>query len=467
MIANVALVVALLVVLGGTATWLSVGRSGDPAAALRTVPVGRGLVAETVAASGTVVSGTSSSVGFATSGRVTDVRVGLGERVVEGQVLATLDDEYAQANLRAAQAGLTAARQQLDDAENGTATTTTSNTGGTGTGAGGAGGQSGGAAQGGAAQGGTQGSSEGQLDQLRSQVAQARATVIDAQRSVDNTVLTAPQDGTVVSLDGRVGQTVSGSGTQVTSTGSGSPSAGAPSSGGGTGAGGTSGGGAAGGGASGGAAQGSAGAGGSGAGSASGSAATSFLSLADLDTLQVQAQLPELDVGQVRDGQAVAVSINALPGQSLRGVVSGVNALPGTGASVQYGTTIGLEGRPPGLRLGQSASVAITTAQAEGTLFLPNAAVEPQGGTTATQGSVLVYAGGRQERRTVGLGIAADTVTQITNGLSVGDLVVLPEPAVTSPFQGGRGPNGGGQGGNDSGGGGGGGAGGDGAGGGG
>lgn len=443
MIANVALVVALLVVLGGTAAWLSAGRSDETAATLRTVPVGRGLVAGTVAASGTVVSATSSSVGFTTGGRVTDVRVGLGERVEEGQVLATLDDRSARASLQAARASLNAANTQLDDAESGTApATTTSGTGATGSG--GAGGQSGGAAQ-----SGGQGSSEAQLDQLRSQVAQARATLIDAQRSVDSTVLTAPQSGTVVSLDGRVGQTVSGSGTQVTSTGSGSPSAGTASPGAGAGAGGTSGGsgsGGSGGGASGSAQGGSSGAGGSGAGGASGSAGTSFLSIADLDTLQVQAQLPELDVGQVRDGQSVAVSINALPGRPLRGVVSGINALPDTGASVQYGTTIGLEGRPAGLRLGQSASVAITTAQAENALFLPNAAVEPQGGATATEGSVLVYAGGRQERRTVGLGIAADTVTQITRGLSVGDLVVLPEPAVTSPFQGGRGGDGGGPG---------------------
>jgi macrolide-specific efflux system membrane fusion protein len=250
----------------------------------------------------------------------------------------------------------------------------------------------------------------------------------------------------VVSLDGRVGQTVSGSGTQVTSTGSGSPSAGAASSGAGAGAGGTSGAGGSGSGGAGAAQGGSSGAGGASAGGASGSAGTSFLSLADLDTLQVQAQLPELDVGQVRDGQSVAVSINALPGRPLRGVVSGINALPDTGASVQYGTTIGLEGRPAGLRLGQSASVAITTARAEGALFLPNAAIEPQGGATATEGSVLVYAGGRQERRTVGLGIAADTVTQITRGLAVGELVVLPEPAASPLFQGGRGGNGGGPG---------------------
>ena len=443
-VANVALVLAVLAVVAGTATWLSLGRSGDGALAPRTVPVGRGLVTRTVAASGTVVSATTSTVGFSTGGQVADVRVRLGDRVVEGQVLATLDDRYAQASLRAARASLTASRQQLDDAQSsgGTAATGTPSAG-TPSGttpsanapaASGTSGQAGAGAQG--TTGAGQSESKGQLAQLRSQVAQADATVIDAERTRDSTVLRAPQSGTVVSLDGRVGQTVSATGTQVTSTGSGAPSGGTPAAGSGAGAGsgsGTSG------------AAGSGSAGGGGGSGAAGAAAggSSFLSIADLDTLQVQAQLPELDVGQVAQGQDVAISVNALPGKSLRGVVSGVDALPGSGTSVRYGTTIGLEQRPRGLRLGQSASVAITTAQAERALFLPNAAIEPFGGSTATQGSVLVYAGGRQERRTVGLGIATDTVTQITGGLAVGDLAVLPEPAA-SPLLGGRGGNGGG-----------------------
>ena len=48
------------------------------------------------------------------------------------------------------------------------------------------------------------------------------------------------------------------------------------------------------------------------------------MTVLDLTTMQVRADVPELDVGRLAVGQPVEVSVNALPGQALPGTVSAV-----------------------------------------------------------------------------------------------------------------------------------------------
>src|SRR3954447_17657915 len=109
------IVLVVLLAAGGAVVALTAsGRSDDQG--LRTTPVGRGTVDETVTASGAVTSARSSTLNFATSGRVDEVRVRVGDTVTAGEVVATLDPEYAEANLDAARAQRAAARDQLADA---------------------------------------------------------------------------------------------------------------------------------------------------------------------------------------------------------------------------------------------------------------------------------------------------------------------------------------------------------------
>src|SRR4051794_41869245 len=112
---NGLIVLVVLLAAGGAVVALTAsGRSDDQG--LRTTPVGRGTVAETVTASGAVTSARSSTLNFAAGGRVEDVRVAVGDRVEAGQVVATLDADYAEASLDAARAQQASARQQLRDA---------------------------------------------------------------------------------------------------------------------------------------------------------------------------------------------------------------------------------------------------------------------------------------------------------------------------------------------------------------
>jgi multidrug efflux pump subunit AcrA (membrane-fusion protein) len=171
--------------------------------------------------------------------------------------------------------------------------------------------------------------------------------------------------------------------------------------------------------------------------------AAAVMTIADLSAMQVRADIPELDVGQVAAGQPVDVRINALPGQTVPGMVAMVNLLPGSGSAVQYGTSVALTAPPLGLRPGMSASVSIVTRSVSNVPFLPSAAIRAAGeGSTTGTVDVLVGPDNHREARTIGLGLSSDTVTQVTSGLTSGELVVLPDPNTADPFQGGGGPPG-------------------------
>ncbi|GAA4848381.1 hypothetical protein GCM10023201_45430 [Actinomycetospora corticicola] len=503
---NGLVVLLVLLAAGGTVYGLTRTSSSEDTS-LRTTPLGRGTVAETVSASGTVTSATSATLNFSTSGRISDVRVRLGDRVTKGQTVAVLDGEYAQANLDAADAQVATAEQQLDDAnyakdhpqstQTQTGTGTTAGQGGqvmptataapkaatppaaappaaavpsstapksagllpmnfsgssqgveavgpvaaqqTPTPGGGSGSTSGTGQTGATGQTAQTSEDPGELAvrQAEQALATAKANRVQAFQSTENLDLVAPQDGTVVSLDGVAGQLAGPQGIVVSSTATGNPAGGrlpdgsAISSGAGSGQS-----------ASSGAASGAAAAGAAAAGGATGGAsvtaapaAPAVMTIADLASMQVLAQIPELDVGRVLGGQPVTVSVNALPGDKIPGAVSTVNVLPGSGSTVQYGTAVALTPPPLGLRPGMSASVSITVRQANNVLFLPSVAVTPLGGTNSGAATVNVLApDGTTQQRQIGTGLSSDTVTQVTSGLAMGDLVVLPDPNTPNVF---------------------------------
>jgi Barrel-sandwich domain of CusB or HlyD membrane-fusion len=284
---------------------------------------------------------------------------------------------------------------------------------------------------------------------------QDRAARIQAFQATQNLDLVAPEDGTVVSLDGIVGQVAGPQGIVLSSTATGNPAGGrlpdgsAISSGAGSGQSATTGSSTAS--AAGGAAGGAAASTGStGASVTAAPSAPAVMTIANLAAMQVLAQVPELDVGKVANGQPVAVSVNALPGQKIPGSVTSINLLPGSQTTVQYGTAVLMPTPPPGMRPGMSASVSITTRQANNVTFLPSVAVTPVGGPDSGQGTVQVLLpDGTTAPRTIGTGLSSDTVTQVTSGLSLGDLVVLPDQSASSAatVRGLRGGGGGGGGG--------------------
>ncbi|HEX3910269.1 MAG TPA: HlyD family efflux transporter periplasmic adaptor subunit [Solirubrobacteraceae bacterium] len=234
----------------------------------------------------------------------------------------------------------------------------------------------------------------------RAAVKSDRLTVQSAEQSVADTRLLAPESGTIVSLEGEVGETVSGGGTSRASSEAGE------SSGSGTGL----------------------GSGGTGSSSSSSSSSDSsggsFAVLSDLGSMKLVVPLSESEVGSVKRGQPATVTIEALKGIKLAAHVSEVAALPTSNSGVvSYDVTFQLDQLHAGLKAGMSATAEVVVAQAEG-VNVPSSAI--------SGGTVTVVEGAEQVPRAVTTGLAGDSTTIVLSGLNAGQRVALPLTSTSS-----------------------------------
>ncbi|WP_354641643.1 efflux RND transporter periplasmic adaptor subunit [Kitasatospora camelliae] len=384
---NSALGVALL---GGAAVAYTTLDAGPSAAAsrtgVRTATVAKGTVLATVSGSGTLVSPSDAGQDFTTGGKVTAIKVAVGDAVTKGQVLATVDTTAAKQQVAAAEAALDTAEANLDKAEAGETVTTTS--GGSAARTGGGSQTQGGATPQPAATTTTTKVDQAQVAQAKQQVDTAETNLANAKTALAGTTLTASADGTVASVSGRVGDTVSG----TTASGGGTKS--------GTGTGSTS---------------------------SSGSAPSGFVVLTNPTGMQVTANFSELDSLKLKKGQSATVTLNAQSDTKLNATVLSVSSLPvssggnGSGA-VQYAASLQITGDTAKLRTGLSATVSVVTGEASDALSVPTAALA---GTGASRTATLVRADGGTERVPVTVGVEGDSTVQVVEGLKEGDKVEL------------------------------------------
>jgi RND family efflux transporter MFP subunit len=85
----------------------------------RTATVGVGTVMTTISSSGNVTAPNDIAVNFATSGKLTELDVKVGDKVKAGQLLARVDSASAKASLDAAEAQLASAQAKLTTLEQG------------------------------------------------------------------------------------------------------------------------------------------------------------------------------------------------------------------------------------------------------------------------------------------------------------------------------------------------------------
>jgi len=112
-----ALLAALVVLAGAGAAYAATRGSG--ASNYRLVAASYGTVRQTIGATGTIEAVAEADLTFGTSGRVATVKVAVGDHVVGGQVLATLDSASLQAQVDQAQASLDSAQAKLATDEQG------------------------------------------------------------------------------------------------------------------------------------------------------------------------------------------------------------------------------------------------------------------------------------------------------------------------------------------------------------
>lgn len=153
---------------------------------------------------------------------------------------------------------------------------------------------------------------------------------------------------------------------------------------------------------------------------------TPILTVADLDRLAASVELSEYDVAKVRRGLKATVSVDALGGQTLPGVV--LFAAPtGTdnGGVVTFPVRVGLS-KGASLRPGMNVSVRIFVARKNDVLQVPLEAVSREEDPPTV---TVIDDAGEEADREVELGLANNKSVQIVGGLRAGEQVVLPEVA--------------------------------------
>jgi multidrug efflux pump subunit AcrA (membrane-fusion protein) len=362
-----------VLVVAGTVT--AVGTGGPSGASSTYATVAEGEVTATAGASGSLESADSRDLAFGTSGTVTRVYAKVGKKVRKGARLAAMDRTRAEEDVASAKAALAAAEAAAD----GTDTTSTAD------------GTSLAAYEpaatasptptptpsssarptttprssstpkapaGSTKSSGTQGRTTSP-EQLAAKVTQAKNQLDQAKRALEGTVITAPIAGTVLAVNGQAGDTASASST--------------------------------------------------------------FVTIGDLNDVQLRATFSQNDMANVRVGQVAKITLTAEPGATYGGTVTHIDTnATSSDQLVKYGAMIAFDDLPSRVLIGQSGTVSVTTASATDTLYVPSSAVRsgPNGAYT-----VQVRRGDTTVRRTVKIGVRGDASTEITSGLSKGDRV--------------------------------------------
>lgn len=148
---------------------------------------------------------------------------------------------------------------------------------------------------------------------------------------------------------------------------------------------------------------------------------SSLISVISEKKLEIDANIPEVDIGHLVVGQPVKITFDALPGESFKGLVMEIDpAETVISGVVNYAIKVSLESVDPRIKSGLTANLTIETAVKKGVVLLPQYAVLQN-----DQGTfVRVASGNTTKDLPITLGIrGADGNVEIVSGLSAGDEV--------------------------------------------
>ncbi len=370
------LVAGLIAILIGAiaAYWLT---RGEPATRYITAPASQGAVTRVVTGSGAVNPVLTILVGSYVSGVIQSISCDFNTQVKKGQLCAKIDARPYQSAINEAAAALGTAKAQLVKDQANLTYLQVSYQRNTRL-----------LAIGGASQD-TVDVAKNAYDQATAQIVfdeasikQHEAALDAAQVNLGYTNIVSPVDGTVVSRNVTVGQTVA----------------------------------------------------------ASFQTPTLFLIATDLTKMQVDTNVSESDIGAVKLGDKASFTVEAYPERTFQGVVTQVRQAPQTVQNVvTYDVVIAVDNKDLPLKPGMTATTRIVTAEREHVLRVPDQALRfsPAGasaGAFATgQGRVWVIQNGQPKETDVRLGLDDDTYTEVIEGaLKPGDAVIVGGQASSS-----------------------------------
>jgi HlyD family secretion protein len=372
---------AVLAVIG-VAWWLA---TAEAPVNYTTAPVSRGAVTRAVTATGTVNPVLTIIVGAYDSGVIQDLQCDYNTQVKKGQICAKIDPRPYQTVVDQNKANLAVAKAQLEKDKANLAYTKLGLD------------RAAKLVQTNAVSQDTYDNAKSTYDQALATIAfdeatiQQRQAALDAaQVNLDYTNIVSPVDGTVVSRNVTMGQTVA----------------------------------------------------------ASFQTPTLFLIATDLTKMQVDTNVSESDIGGIKDGNKGIFTVDAYPKRTFEGTVTEVRQSPQTVQNVvTYDVVVSIDNSDLALKPGMTAANRIITDQRADVLRVPSQALRyapvTAGGTRRTgtsartgqapQARVWVLRDGKPVRVAVTAGLDDDTYTEIVKGdLKADDQVIIAEQRTNS-----------------------------------
>lgn len=325
----------------------------------RTEKATRGDIEAAVTASGTVNAVTTVLVGTQLSGTIKDIHVDFNSSVKKGQVIALIDPASFEAQVRQSRANLLVAQANLEKSEAALADALrtlernrelyskdliarsdldTAQTG--------------------------YETAKAQVSASKAQISQAEAALTLSETNLGYTRIISPVDGTVVSRNVDVGQTVA----------------------------------------------------------ASFQTPTLFTIAQDLTKMQIDTSVAEADIGRMKAGQRVNFTVDAYPDVTFKGAVSEVRNAPIVLQNVvTYDVVVKVANPELKLKPGMTANVSIVVESRQGALRAPNAALRYRPSANARapvdkDRGVWVVEDGKPKRIKVATGISDGGYTELLSG---------------------------------------------------
>lgn len=387
------LILLALALVAAAAGWLLLRDrfATDPAAGLMTAEVVKGGVEETVLATGLLKPARLVAVGSQASGRVTSVKVRLGDKVAKGDLVAEIDSVTQENSLRTAKASLANVRAQREEklATQALNAQTLAR-------------QRTMVAQRAVSQADFE-SAEANVKTIAAQIAALDAQIIEAEVAVSTaeanlgyTRITAPMDGTVLAIVSQQGQTVNAA--QTTPT---------------------------------------------------------IVILGQLDVMTVRAEISEADIVKVTPGQPLFFTIVGEPDRRFEAKLGFIEPAPesivsdssfssstsstssssssssSTSSAVYYIGVFDVPNPDGRLRTYMTAEVHIVLGTATDVPVIPAAALGPRALDGSYQVRVLAADGTLAARR-VEIGLNDKVMAEVRSGLALGERVVTGERTATA-----------------------------------
>ncbi len=201
------------------------------------------------------------------------------------------------------------------------------------------------------------------IDQAQAQIEQARIQVEQARRRIAQTILRAPADGVIATIDIEVGEAV---GQQPVAT------------------------------------------------------------LLDLSQLRVDINVDEIDVARITPGQKVMLTLDALPGVEVAGVVERIApASTLVSGVVSYEVRVLIDPTDQPIRPGMTANTSIVLDRREDVLLAPNWAIRRDRQTGRSFLTIRTGEGASEEVE-VKTGLRNETFSEIISGATEGQVVLAP-----------------------------------------